>query len=174
MDGIAVFTRPVAGENGREVMAVGAIDAPPEKVFQIVTDYEHQVGNMPYVEDQAVFARSEKEVVFWAVADFPMISRRDWLLRSKLERNLPGGVWRASWEPAPDAGAPRPGRGVVRLTRISGSWTLEPLEGGKRTRAVCRLLTDPGGSIPGLMADRANTSVLPRLFAQVRKRAGSR
>jgi len=88
VDGIPVFTRPVAGENVREVMAVGAIDAPPAKVFQIVTDYEHQVGNMPYVEDQAVFARSEKEVVFWAVADFPMISRRDWLLRSRLERNL--------------------------------------------------------------------------------------
>ena len=54
----------------------------------------------------------------------------------------------------------------MRLTRISGSWTLEPLEGGKRTRAVYRLLTDPGGSIPGLMADRANTSALPRLFAR--------
>ena len=62
----------------------------------------------------------------------------------------------------------------MRLTRISGSWTLEPLEGGRRTRAVYRLLTDPGGSIPGFIANRANTSALPRLFAQVRKRAESR
>ena len=112
--------------------------------------------------------------MFWAVADSPMISQRDWLLRSKLERNLPGGVWRASWEAASDVGAPPPERGVVRLTRISGSWTpLEPLEGGRRTRAVCRLLTDPDGSIPGFIANRANTSALPRLFAQVRKHAES-
>src|SRR2546427_12357543 len=65
--GLAVSTREKPGIEVKEVKAVGQIDATPARVFEVVTDYEHQVSNMPYVEDQAVFSRSDKEVVFWAV-----------------------------------------------------------------------------------------------------------
>jgi hypothetical protein len=169
--GLAVHTREKAGAEVKEVKAVGQVDAPPEKVFQAVTDYEHQVGNLPYVQDQAVFSRTDKEVTLWAVADFPMVSRRDWVIKSKLEKNLPGGVYRASWEPAVVKDVPQPEDGVVRLKVITGSWTLEPIDGGKRTLATYQLLTDPGGSIPKFIANKANTTALPELFARVRKRA---
>src|SRR5690242_20646921 len=168
--GLAVYTREKPGMDLKEVKAVGQIDAPPERVFEVVTDYEHQVGNLPYVQDQAVFSRTEKDVTFWAVADFPLVSRRDWVLKSRLEKDLPGGVYRAAWEPAQIAGAPAPD-GVVRIRVISGSWTMEPIDGGKRTLATYQLLTDPGGSIPRFVANRANTKALPELFARVRKRA---
>ena len=169
--GLAVYTREKPGVDVKEVKAVGQVDAPPEKVFEVVTDYEHQVGNMPYVEKQQVFARSDKDVTFWAVADFPMVSRRDWILKSRLEKNLPGGVWRAAWDPVEVPNAPVPGEGVVRLKINTGSWTMEPIDGGKRTMATYQLLTDPGGSIPTFIANKANTTVLPELFARVRKRA---
>lgn len=169
--GLAVFTREGAGEGLKEVKAVGQVDAPPEKVFAVVSDYEHQTGNMPYVQDQAVFSRTAGECVFWAVADFPMVSKRDWVVRAKLERNLPGGVYRTSWQPAVVAEVPPPEDGVVRLKVNTGSWTLTPLDGGKRTLATYQLLTDPGGSIPRFIANKANTTALPELFARVRKRA---
>jgi len=35
------------------------INAPPAKVFEVVTDYEHQVGNMPYIEKMRVFSRTD-------------------------------------------------------------------------------------------------------------------
>jgi hypothetical protein len=167
----AVYTRDRPGSEVKEVKAVGQVDAPPEKVFGVVTDYEHQVGNMPYIEDQAVFTRSESEVVLWAIGNFPFVSKRDWVVRTKLEKNLPGGVWRASWEPTILANVPPPEDGVVRLKVNTGSWTLEPLDGGKRTMATYQLLTDPGGSIPKFIANKANTTALPELFARVRKRA---
>ena len=47
--GLAVFTREAPGKDLREVKAVGQVDAPPEKVFAVVSDYEHQVGNMAYI-----------------------------------------------------------------------------------------------------------------------------
>ena len=169
--GLAVFVREKPGVDVKEVKAVGQIDAPPSKVFEVVTDYEHQVGNMPYVQDQAVFSRTPTEVVFWAVADFPLVSRRDWILRSHLEKNLPGGVYRAQWEPTQVPNVPPPEDGVIRLRVNSGSWTMEPLGGGKRTLATYQLLTDPGGSIPTFIANKANTKALPELFARVRKRA---
>src|SRR5207248_1626668 len=59
----------------------------------------------------------------------------------------------------------------VRLKVNTGSWTFEPLGSGKRSLAIYQLLTDPGGSIPKFMANRANTTALPELFARVRKRA---
>src|SRR5437763_15503123 len=169
--GLAVHTREKPGVDVKEVKAMGQIDAPPEKVFEVVTDYEHQVGNMPYVENAKVFARTDKDVTFWAVADFPMVSRRDWIVKSRLEKNLPGGVYRAAWDPVEVPNAPPPADGVVRLKINTGSWTLEPLDGGKRTMATYQLLTDPGGSIPTFIANKANTTALPELFARVRKRA---
>ena len=169
--GFAVFTRERPGDDIKEVKAVGQIDAPPEKVFGIVSDYEHQVGNMPYVADQAVLSRTGSEVVVWAVADFPLVSKRDWVVKSKLEKNLPGGVYRLSWQPAVVANVPPPEQGVVRLQVNTGSWKLEPLDGGKRTLATYQLLTDPGGSIPRFIANKANTTALPELFARVRRRS---
>lgn len=169
--GLAVYVREKPGIDVKEVKAVGEVDAAPEKVFAVVTDYEHQVGNMPYVQDQAVFTRSESEAVFWAVADFPFVSRRDWIVRSKFDKNVDGGIWRASWVPTEVKDVPPPESGVVRLKVNTGSWTLAPLDGGKRTLATYQLLTDPGGSIPTFIANKANTTALPELFARVRKRA---
>ena len=169
--GFGVWTREKAGTDVKEVKAVGEIDAPPATVFEIVTDYEHQKGNLPYVEDHKVFSRTENEVVFWTVADFPMVSRRDWVLKSKFEKNFDGGKYRASWEPALHKDAPPPAEGIVRLKINTGSWTLEPLDGGKRTRGTYYLFTDPGGSIPSFIANKANTKALPDLFEAIRKRA---
>ena len=60
---------------------------------------------------------------------------------------------------------------VIRLKVNTGSWTMEPIDGGKRTLATYQLLTDPGGSIPTFIANKANTKALPELFSRVRKRA---
>jgi len=60
---------------------------------------------------------------------------------------------------------------VVRLKIVTGSWTLEPIDGGKRTLATYQVLTDPGGRIPAFISNKANTTCLPELFARVRKRA---
>jgi hypothetical protein len=169
--GLAVYTREQPGAEVKEVKAVGQVDASPEKVFQVVTDYEHQVGNMPYVQDQAVFSRTDQQVETWAVADFPMVSRRDWVIKVKLEKNLSGGAHRASWECTAVSDVPPPEDDVIRLKVNSGSWTLAPIDGGKRTLATYQLLTDPGGSIPKFIANKANTTALPELFARVRKRA---
>jgi hypothetical protein len=169
--GLAVYTREKPGVDVKEVKATGQVDAPPVKVFEVVTDYEHQVGNMPYVQDQAVFTRTDKVVTFWAIADFPLVSRRDWVVKSRLEKNLPGGVYRAAWDPFEVPDVPPPEDGVIRLKVNTGSWTMEPLDGGKRTMATYQLLTDPGGRIPKFIANKANTKALPELFARVRKRA---
>jgi hypothetical protein len=165
----SLSTREKEGSSIKEVRAIADVDATPAKVFAFVTDYEHQTGNMPYVKEQAVYKRTENEVLFWTVADFPMVSMRDWVLRAKLERNFEGGKYRVSWEVADLKEAPPVKDGVVRIKVNTGSYTMEPLDGGKRTRVVYALFTDPGGSIPSFIANKANTTALPDLFAAIRK-----
>ena len=165
----ALSTREKEGTPIKEVKAIGDVDAPPDKVFAVVTNYEHQAGNMPYVKDQKVFSRTDSEATFWTVADFPMVSMRDWVLKAHFDKNYEGGKYRTSWDIVDAKEAAPPADGVVRLKVNSGSWTLEPLDGGKRTRAIYYLFTDPGGSIPSFIANKANTTALPDLFAAVRK-----
>src|SRR5258706_3963 len=66
----------------------------------------------------------------------------------------------------------KPGIDVKEVKAVGQiGWPLEPIDGGKRTLGTYQLLTDPGGSIPTFIANKANTTALPELFARVRKRA---
>jgi hypothetical protein len=153
----------------REYLAVGEIDAPPERVFAVVTDFEHGAEFMPHLVFSRVLSRTATEVVSWASASFPLVSRRDWIVRFHLE-DLPGGALRASWSPETSPWLPPPG-GAVRLRVNSGSWLIEPIDGGRRSRATYQVLADPGGWIPAFLARPAEEAALPDLFEAVRKRA---
>jgi ribosome-associated toxin RatA of RatAB toxin-antitoxin module len=172
--GFGVWVRSRPGVDIREVKAVGEVDASPAKGFAVMTDYEHQPGNMPYVQSVKVLSRTESEAVFWTMADFPLVARRDWVLRARFERNVEGGKYRATWTVVDHKEAPPLEEGVVRLKVNDGSWTFEPLDGGKRCRATYYLFTHPGGSIPSFLANRANTRALPDVFAALRKLSAAR
>ena len=64
--------------------------------------------------------------------------------------------------------------GVVRVKLDTGSWLLEPREGGKKTFVTYYLHTDPGGSLPAWVADKANKSSMPDVMRAVRKQATAR
>jgi len=161
-----VWMREKTGSDVREVRAIGEVDAPPEKVYAAVTDFEHYAEFMPYLEDSKVIRRTDSEVVTWAIMNAPMVSRRDWVVAVKLDPvKKVGTTWTVSTEGPPESDR------AVRLKINDGSWTLEPLDGGKRTRATYYLYTNPGGSIPSWIANKANTMALPDLFEAIRKRA---
>ena len=161
-----VWVREKPGSDVREVRAVGEIDAPPEKVYEVLTDFEHYAEFMPYLEESKVIRRTEDEVVTWAIMNAPMVSRRDWVVAVKLDpKNMMGTTWTLSQE-----GPPASDR-AVRLKVNEGSWKLEVLDGGRRTRATYYLYTDPGGAIPTFIINKANTMALPDLFQAIRKRS---
>jgi hypothetical protein len=168
--GVAVERRDQPGSELREVRATGAIEAPPATVFGVVTAFEKQKG-IAYIEDVRILEQTADQVTFWAIANFPVLARRDWVLRARLERDLPGGRFRLSWAAADFPGAPPPAPGVVRLRVNSGEWLLEPLDRGTRTRARYYLVTDPGGYVPVWLANIVVASTLPDVFRSVRAEA---
>src|SRR5262249_1082331 len=89
-----VWVREKQGTDVRELRAVGELDAPPAVVYAVITDFEHYADFMPYVEESKVFRRTDSEVVTWAIMNAPMVSRRDWSIKVKLDPAKKSGT---SW-----------------------------------------------------------------------------
>jgi hypothetical protein len=168
-DGIKIFTRAKEGSSVREVKAMGEIDAPAERVFKVIGDYDHYTEFMPYLRESRVVAREGKATFVYGYVAPPMVSNRDYTL--KIIDDSVGGdspMFKVSWTPANDRGPPTRG-GTVRLAINSGSWTLEPTPDGK-TFATYYLYTDPAGSIPTFLVNKANRESLPDVVKAIRKR----
>lgn len=169
---LVIFAKDV--EAGRRIIAVAEVDAPPDVVFNVLSEFEHYPEFMPYVEESRVLSRSgENEVITYARIAPPFVSERDYPLKVRLRRGSPtnGGVFSIEWTPSP-ASWPEV-EGVVRVRINEGAWLAEPLDDGKRTRLTYRLLTNPGGMIPDFVVGLSNTIAIPELFEAVRKRSAA-
>lgn len=167
---LVIFTKDV--EQGRRIVAVAEVAAPPEAVFNAVTDVGHFADFMPYVEESRIISRkSDSEVTTYARLAPPFVSKRDYPLRVRMMRGLPpnGGAFKVEWKISPEA-LPEV-EGVVRVKLNEGSWLAEPLHDGKHTRLTYTLLADPGGLIPVFVANLSTTVAIPELFKAVTKRA---
>ena len=174
-NGLVIFTKDIA--EGRRVIAVSEVEAPPEAVFNALIDFEHYPEFMPYVKESEVLSRTgDNEVVTYARIAPPFISERDYPLKVRLTRGsagsgdkFKGSTYKVEWTALPEA---KPEvEGVVRIKLNEGSWLAEPLNGGRHTRLTYTLLTDPGGLIPDFVFNLSNTVAIPELFDAVRKRS---
>jgi hypothetical protein len=171
-DGISVFTRERKDTNLQEVKAVGMINAPPAKVWAAITDYENYKKTMPYTEVSRVISRDPdgKTLYFYSVINAPLVSRRDYLIRITNESPAPedaSGVWKSVWT-CSDKG-PGPQKDLVRVLVNDGAWLLQSKEDGHKTLATYYVYTDPGGSIPRWIANKANGTAVPNVFKSIRK-----
>jgi uncharacterized protein YndB with AHSA1/START domain len=146
----------------RDAVGRGVIEAPPERVWRALTDYEHWREFMPFLKASASRPQPDGLALSDHVMDFPApLGERRYRVRftQGVESGGAGNVWRIRW-------AYVPGSGNVADHR--GSWTLTALGPG-RTLAVCRLYTDPGGFTPHWAADRATLRMLPWIFHGLRQ-----
>jgi hypothetical protein len=173
-DGITVFNRGHPGSPVRELKATGLVDAPPKAAWAVVRDYDHYKDNMPYTEESRVLSRDDtgKEILFYSVINAPLVSRRDYVIRVLDESDWKDGAGflKATWS-VTDKMNPPVRDGVIRLKQSDGFWMFEPREGGKKTFATYWLFTDPGGSIPTWLVNKANSTTVPDVFKAIRKKA---
>jgi uncharacterized membrane protein len=169
-NGVRVWSREVAGSGIREIKAETVVEAPLERVWQVLTDVERFPEFMPYVKEVEILgpAGSQGRYEYHLIAP-PLVNRRDYTLRTFNEVDKANGIYRRCWMVANGAG-PDPVEGVVRIQTCQGRWTVTRLD-MSRTRVGYYLHTDPGGSIPVWMANRAKTMTLPDLMNAVRKRS---
>jgi hypothetical protein len=174
-DDLVIFTKDNSSAGVREIRAISEFDAAPGTVFQVVGDFVNYAKFMPYVKESRITkVLGENELVTYQLLSPPLVSNRDYFIHvKKTPGNAENGqVFRSEWKAVPETEPDR--EGVVRVRINSGSWTLEPLDGGRRTRITYSLLTHPGGSIPSWVANASNTTAIPDLFAAIRKRAAAK
>jgi hypothetical protein len=170
-DGIRLLVRDVPGSNIREVKVETVMDVSAEAIWAVVNDQPHYVEFMPYVVEVKILpidagpnARYEYHYI-----NPPLVDRRDYTLKATFEANAAEGKYRRSWSAANDKG-PGVRDGVVRLSTCEGYWQIERLT-DKTTRVTYWLYTDPGGAIPAWIANKANTTSLPKMIQAVRNRS---
>jgi hypothetical protein len=158
---VLVTLRPTSDGGPREGIARGVIDAPPERVYRALTDWAHAEEWMPFVERSDATPQADGSVVSFQALDLPApLGDRHYKIRARA--GITEGksrVWRTRWSYVP-------GSGNVEDHR--GSWELTAFGNG-RTLAICHLYTDPGGSVPAWMMDRATRKSLPWIFNGLRQ-----
>lgn len=169
--GIVVYARDVPNSRVREVKASTVVATSTARVHEVVLDMNHYIEFMPYVEQVKLVGKQGDNTYFiYYLLDLPLVSRRDYTIRLKDYVDKANSFYQVKWVEANNRG-PGEKDGVVRITVNKGSWTIEPIQGGKATRLTYWLYTDPGGSIPAWIANKANTVSLPDLLTAVKKRS---
>lgn len=151
---VDVSLRP-AGDGPKEGIGIGLIEAPPERVFRALMDLDHWDEFMPFVTESDARPQPDGSVLSFQRLKLPsMIGDRHLRIRvtGQAGRKL-------EWSYVPGSG---------NVKAQTGSWTLEPVPGGK-TRATLRLRTDPGGSAPAFAMDRATSKSLVWIFDGLRQ-----
>lgn len=173
-EGIKIYSRTKEGEPIAQMKAMGQIDATPHEVWKAIRDYANYPKNMPYTEESKVIARQDGDKIIWfySVVNAPLVDRRDYVIKIIDESDWKDGAgflkvtW-TGWNEK-DKGVPERD-GYVRVKINDGYWLLEPKDNGKKTFATYYVYTDPGGALPKFIANKANGTAVPNVFAAIRK-----
>lgn len=168
-DGIVIYNRARPGSDLKEVLAVGSFDASPEHVHRVLDDNAHYRDFMPYTKESRVLKREGDTVWSYERIAAPLVAERDYTVKITHEREAraDGSAVLTHHFVQSNADGPGPTEGVVRVTVLEGHWQLEPLDGGKRTRATYWVYTSPSGSVPTFLVNAANNNAVPALFEAV-------
>lgn len=182
-DGITVFLREKEGSDITEAIGTGTIDAPPCRVFQVITDSDHAVEFMPYLEARIIKHDTADVEYVCEYLDFPWpIWDRFLQLRIVEVPNYRGNQseylvhWHKDETYACTLGELKEAYEDANPHAIvppvnDGYWHLLPQDGGRKTVAYYYNFTDPGGKIPHWVNNSFIDYAILKLFRAVRERA---
>jgi hypothetical protein len=167
-DSILVYSREVPESGILELRAVCVIDVPPGIVFRTAMRRDTYRHTSKYVVDFRIFRTDQRNVWYtYQRLAIPVFKDRDYTLRYEARQDSFHGDYSLVWTIANDKGPP-PDEGVVRIEVSRGVLEMVPENGGTKTRLICTIYADPGGSIPRWLANIGNRSTLPDLLRAIR------
>lgn len=139
-DGVEVSWRPVPGSGFSELRFVGESAGDVETLCTKAFGTGKFDPDEPHLVSRALISDTGDERVTWDEIAPPMVSRRDYVMRSVRTRTA--GKCRIDFAAFDDPAHPARD-GVVRLSALRGSFTFEAV--GARVRVEHRVHMDPGG-----------------------------
>lgn len=174
-----VETKPItirvherADGKGKDVWAEGVLHADARDAQAALLDQDSYRHWMPYVKESRVVSRAaDGSRVTYTMLDLPVVSSRDYTCQVVNDTLLAAdgsGQFSQRWWAVPDALPVR--KGVVRLPRNEGSWVVKA-QGEGASYAVYKFSVDPGGSLPGFLANMGQKGGVLDTWKAVEKRA---
>lgn len=193
---IIVSTKEVPGQSLKCAEMMGVVDAPPEIVWQVISDINNFKNFMPRTLNSMTVAPEK----------IPLIMQKRPTRADEVEKLLgpipadpasyciPGGTYTVYSYNNIDLPWPCKNRWYIikgirdetratqhyyhtswslvigNLRENSGEWILEPF-GSAKTKAIYKLCTDPGGNIPKFIVTQGTCTTMPQIIKAVRKRA---
>jgi uncharacterized protein YndB with AHSA1/START domain len=161
--GVEVYRR--AG-HAIDLAAEGDIDAPPDVVLKVLTDYGSHPKWVHGLSVSRVLDRTSSALDVYQRLHLPMLDDRDYAMHVEWKRA--GDEREIHFATTNDKCPGPPDKGVVRVPLHQGSWRLEPVDGGRHTHAVYRFRMELGGSLPMWMARGRAAKDVPALFEAIR------
>ncbi|MCB9557602.1 MAG: hypothetical protein H6707_15950 [Deltaproteobacteria bacterium] len=164
---VIVYTEPVKGADQPAVVVKALINAPPEKIWPIVSncdDYEKTMVRVPYAERLAYkdLGNGRAEGVCRVKIDMPF-PYSDITGDTKFVHKIGNGKWLRTWTLL---------KGEYKYNR--GMWYLHYYKGDKkRTMVVYRALAIPKAWIPNWVRKMAQKKSLPDMIRKIRKLVGA-
>lgn len=145
--------------------AEGDIDASPDVVLKILTDYSSHPKWVHGLSESRILDRNSCGLDVYQRLHLPLIEDRDFTLHVQWSAN--GGGRQISFSTT--AKGPPPAKGVIRVPLHEGSWELAPVDGGRRTHAVYKFRMELGGHMPMWMVRGRAGKDVPELFEAIRR-----
>lgn len=149
-----VVTRLLSEEGGTGVEANALVDATPDEVFAVVTDYDHYPEFIPSLVDAKVLEWESDDVCVLMEKLKVAFKTIEYAIRVTHDRRKLSTRWTKH-------------HGFLR--RNDGGWTCKS-HGKGRTLVTYRVAVEAGLLVPQFVIDRLSRGSLPDLFAGLRKR----
>lgn len=149
--------------------ATVVLPSPVDRVFATVCDFSTYRAWLDGIEEARLVSGTipaQYEFYFRYTGRYLIISSRDVAVR--VQGGARGnGASGCEWSEV--AGRVPERRGIVRMPLFRGSWSIEPVDGG-RSRVVYQAAVRPGGSIPDGMVRSNAVSELRDVIERLRRR----
>ena len=155
-----VLTRavPVAGSGVKRGRGVAIVDAPPAAAERVISDFDRYEEIFPRtVEGKLLKREAGGEILAYEYLDMPWPVKDIWFILRLKRTALEGGGATIAWSLV---------KGTCR--RNSGSWRLEPIDGGARTLATYEVWLELEGPVPDFLVTYGTKTTIPDIFEALR------
>jgi hypothetical protein len=170
VDGITLSSRDVPGERVVELKAQTHSKHSVDALCSAVFGTSKLDKDEPDVTLRKVISETATERLAYEQSSAPVVADRDYAVRTTKEPFGDKGC-RVRFVVDNSKAPPLP-QGFVRIERLHGSWTFEPLPDGT-TQTTYVVLADPGGSIPVVLVEGPRRKSAVKWMKMVLNRASA-
>ena len=162
---IRVYNRPWPGSPIPEALARAVFHVPPERLYAVITDYDHFAEFIPYVTSSRILRHEGETGYVHQHLRFPgPVADRYYTISSSAASSRPrNNFFRVEWHLVPKSSVVVPAEEGIVPPAFSGFWELTSSANGTATEAVYSIHLDPGGALPSWLV----TPMMNRYLSQV-------